>query len=97
MRTKLTADQVQQKLAATAGWTLENGEITRTFQLPSFPAAIVFVGAVAQLAEAADHHPDILIKWRTVKLALSTHDVGGITDTDFALAAQIDALPQRKS
>ena len=95
MGSKLSDTQVHEKLALLIGWTLENGEITRTFQLPSFPAAIMFVGAVGQLAEAADHHPDIVIKWRNVKLSLVTHDADGLTDSDFDIAAQINALPQK--
>ena len=95
MASPLSDAQIQQKLATLTGWTLANGRITRRFHLPSFPAAIVFVGAVAQLAEAADHHPDIVIRWRDVELSLTTHDSGGVTDKDFALASQINALPQK--
>ena len=58
----------------------------------AFPAALDFVVAVGNLAEEADHHPDIDIRWRTVRLALVTHDAGGITELDFALARAIDAL-----
>lgn len=91
--TRLSDTRVQERLAATAGWTLnEAGEITRTFELAGFPQALLFVNAVGWLAEAADHHPDIVICYRRVTLTLSTHDAGGLTDKDFDLAAQINAL-----
>jgi len=60
--------------------------------LPSFPAALMFVSAVGQLAERADHHPDILITYRKVTLTLSTHSAAGLTEKDFGLAAQINAI-----
>jgi 4a-hydroxytetrahydrobiopterin dehydratase len=95
-RTRLSDADVQIRLASLPGWTLENGEITRTVELPGFPAALLFVNAVGHLAEAADHHPDILIKWNKVKLSLVTHDADGLTEMDFALAAQVNALPMPK-
>jgi 4a-hydroxytetrahydrobiopterin dehydratase len=73
-------------------WDLVDGRIVRTVELSTFPEAIDFVVAVGALAEAADHHPDIDIRWRTVTLALVTHDAGGLTELDFALARSIDAL-----
>lgn len=92
MATKLSESEVQNKLKNLPGWTLENGEITRSFKLGSFPAALVFVSAVGHLAESANHHPDILIKYKNVKLSLVTHDAGGLTDKDFALATRINDL-----
>ena len=84
--------------AALAGpeapaWELADGTLTKTVRCPSFPAAIDFVVAVGRLAEAADHHPDIDIRWRTVTLVLVTHDAGGLTELDLGLARAIDALP----
>ena len=74
-------------------WSEVDGKLTRTFELPSFPEAIAFVGKVADIAEAQNHHPDIDIRWRTVTLAVNTHDQGGaITDKDHQLAAAVDAL-----
>jgi len=93
MAQKLSDSEIKNQLAALSGWTLENGEITRTFELASFPAALLFASAVGLFAEAAEHHPDMLIKYRKVKLSLVTHDAGGLTDKDFALARQINALP----
>ncbi|MCW2671930.1 MAG: pterin-4-alpha-carbinolamine dehydratase [Frankiales bacterium] len=77
----------------TAGWEEYDGKLTRSFELESFPAAVAFVGRVADVAEAQDHHPDIDIRWRTVRLAVNTHDQGGaITDKDHTLAEAINAL-----
>ena len=74
-------------------WEVRDGKLTRSFELASFPEAIAFVGKVAELAEEQDHHPDIDIRWRTVTLAVNTHDQGGaITDKDHRLAAAVDAL-----
>jgi 4a-hydroxytetrahydrobiopterin dehydratase len=83
--------------AALAGpdapaWDLVDGQLVKVVECPTFPAALDFVMAVGALAEAADHHPDIDIRWRTVRLMLVTHDAGGITELDFALARAIDAL-----
>ena len=74
-------------------WEVKDGKLTRSFELPSFPEAIAFVTRVADIAEAQNHHPDIDIRWRTVTLAVNTHDQGGaITDKDHRLAEAVDAL-----
>ena len=74
-------------------WQEHDGKLTRTFELATFPDAVEFVRKVADIAEAQNHHPDIDIRWRTVTLAVNTHDQGGaITDKDHALAAAVDAL-----
>ena len=88
----LTQNEIEQTLANLPGWALAGSEITRTFTLPSFPAALAFVSAVGHLAERADHHPDILIRYRQVTLTLSTHSAGGLTEKDFGLAAEINAI-----
>lgn len=91
----LSQAEIQQRLERLQGWTLnEAGEITKTFTLSGFPQALMFVTAVGVLAEAAQHHPDILIRWNRVTLSLTTHDAGGLTEKDFALAQQIDQLPR---
>jgi 4a-hydroxytetrahydrobiopterin dehydratase len=89
---KLDSDQIDQALLQTPGWRRSGDEITRTFGLPSFPAALLFAGAVGHLAERAEHHPDMLIQYRNVTLTLSTHSAGGLTDKDFALAAAVNAI-----
>ena len=74
-------------------WVEKDGKLTKSFELASFPDAIAFVGKVADIAERQDHHPDIDIRWRTVTLAVNTHDQGGaITDKDHRLAEAVDAL-----
>jgi 4a-hydroxytetrahydrobiopterin dehydratase len=87
----LPEDSVDQRLEALDGWSREDDTIVKTYELPSFPDAISFVTRIADLAERADHHPDLDIRYRKVRVALSTHDQGGITDKDFALAAEIEA------
>jgi 4a-hydroxytetrahydrobiopterin dehydratase len=88
----LTDDQITAELNESPGWSLENGEITRTLERKDFKDAMLLVGAVAFLAEAANHHPDIDIRWNKVTLTLATHSAGGLTAADFALARQISAL-----
>jgi len=73
-------------------WDLEGETISRTFEFDSFIDAIGFVDKVAIAAEVADHHPDIDVRWRKVKLALSTHEADGLTSRDIDLAAKADAL-----
>lgn len=88
----LSDEEVTTALADLPGWERAGDEITKTYELPSFPAAIAFVTRVGFLAEKADHHPDLDIRWRKVKVALSSHDAGGITAKDFALAGEIEAV-----
>jgi 4a-hydroxytetrahydrobiopterin dehydratase len=74
-------------------WRREGDEIVRDLKLPDFAAAMAFVNRVAEAAEAANHHPDILVHgWNGVRLSLTNHAQGGLTDADFALAAEIDGL-----
>jgi 4a-hydroxytetrahydrobiopterin dehydratase len=87
---KLTTEAVQVALKKLPGWNRKDEEIYKQYTWPSFPDAIKFVNQVADLAEQADHHPDILINYRRVTLTLSTHSEGGITQKDFDLAAHID-------
>ena len=87
---KLPDDRIAQRLAALSGWAREGDEIVKTYELPTFPDAIAFVTRIADQAEAADHHPDLDIRYRKVRVALSTHDAGGLTDKDFDLAAEIE-------
>lgn len=92
MTTLLTQTEIDQEVASLEGWTQAGKEITRTFTLPGFPAALAFASAVGHLAERADHHPDILIQYRKVTLTLSTHSAGGLTEKDFDLATEINAI-----
>ena len=90
--TVLTDEQVADRLAGLAGWTRQGDSIVHVATLADFRAAVLYVGAVAYLAEAANHHPDVTIQWNKVTLTLSTHSAGGLTENDFALAGQISRL-----
>ncbi|HWX45215.1 MAG TPA: 4a-hydroxytetrahydrobiopterin dehydratase [Solirubrobacteraceae bacterium] len=90
--TLLSDEQIEQRLAG-GEWTREGDSIVREWTFADFPAAIAFVNRVAELAEEANHHPDILVHgWNRVRLELSTHSQGGLTEADFALALRIDSL-----
>ena len=88
----LDATQINAALATVPEWKKSGVLIARTFQFKDFPAAVAWVNQVVPLAEAAAHHPDIDIRWNKVKLALTTHDAGGLTDKDFDLARRLDRL-----
>ena len=95
MRPKLTPEAIQTALAVIPHWRLEDGQLTRTITFTAFPQAIDFVTQIAALAEAANHHPDIDIRYNKLHLALVTHDSGGITQNDLDLATSIEtALPK---
>jgi 4a-hydroxytetrahydrobiopterin dehydratase len=89
---QLSETEIQQELATTPGWELAGDAIVRTVKLKDFAEAMEFVNRVAAVAEEANHHPDITIKWNTVTLTQSTHVAGGLTEHDFALARRLNAL-----
>ena len=89
---KLKLTEIKSALTKVPDWKRTGPVIARTFQFKDFPAAIRFVNQVAKLAEQAWHHPDIDIRWNKVTLALTTHDQGGLTGKDFALAKKFDRL-----
>jgi 4a-hydroxytetrahydrobiopterin dehydratase len=89
---KLTRDEIQQRLKGLSGWTLEGDAIRKPYTFAGFPEAIAFVNRLAPEAEAADHHPDILINYKRVTLTYSTHSEGGLTIKDFEGAATADRL-----
>jgi 4a-hydroxytetrahydrobiopterin dehydratase len=90
----LTAAEIEERLAGAGEWRRgEGSSIARELAFADFAAAIAFVNRVAEVAEAANHHPDILLhSWNKVRLTLSTHSEGGLTDADFQLAGRIDRL-----
>ncbi len=88
----LRPEAVQVLLEEVSGWRLSDNSIERTLTFEGFPAAIEFVVRLARDAEEMNHHPDIDIRWNKVKLVLSTHSAGGLTDLDFLLARKIDKL-----
>ena len=83
---------IQRALGTLPGWSRRGDVLTKTYTLPSFPAAITLVQRVADAAERADHHPDIDIRYTKVTFALSTHSAGGITQKDIDLAGEIEQL-----
>jgi 4a-hydroxytetrahydrobiopterin dehydratase len=91
--TLFTEDEITSGLSRIPGWERSGDAITRTVLLGDFRDAMLYVGAVAHLAQAANHHPDITISWNKVTLTLSTHSAGGLTAADFAQAERINALP----
>jgi 4a-hydroxytetrahydrobiopterin dehydratase len=92
----LTRARARDLGARLDGWKVGAKELTLELSMKDFPSAIAFVHDVAQLAESEDHHPDLhLTRYRDLKIVLSTHDAGGLTERDFALAAKIDALPRK--
>jgi 4a-hydroxytetrahydrobiopterin dehydratase len=88
----LTDEEIAAQLAAVPAWERQGDSIVTTVTRTDFRDALLYLGAVAYLAEAAGHHPDVAISWNKVTLTLSTHSEGGLTGADFALAGQISRL-----
>jgi 4a-hydroxytetrahydrobiopterin dehydratase len=88
----LDSQQIEAQLGRLPDWTLNGVTLHRTFGFENFIEAMGFVNRVAELAESHQHHPDIMIRYGKVTLTLSTHDAGGITDKDFALARATDEI-----
>jgi 4a-hydroxytetrahydrobiopterin dehydratase len=94
--THLTDTEIELRLARLPGWEIHAGLLTKTYLVRSFAHGVLFIGAIGQFAEAANHHPDVnLHDYNRVTVSLVTHSEGGLTDKDFALAAQIDSLPHK--
>lgn len=92
-RTPLSEEEVTNFLASHPHWSMESGALVRTYEAPQFLRGIEFVEKVARVAEAADHHPDIDIRWRKVTLRFITHDAGNkVTAHDTQLAAECDLI-----
>ncbi|MCZ4499765.1 MAG: pterin-4-alpha-carbinolamine dehydratase [Marmoricola sp.] len=88
----LDEEALSHELAAVPAWERDGNSIVRVVEAASFPAGIDLVVAVGRIAEEADHHPDVDIRWRTLTFRLSTHSEGGLTAKDIALARAIDGL-----
>ena len=86
----LTATEVATHLTDLPGWAVTDGMLTRKYDTNGWPFTMLVVGAIAFLAESADHHPDLIVTWPSVTVKLSTHDAGGLTHRDFDLARKID-------
>ena len=91
-RKLLSEADIAARLAGVPKWTRLGNTIARSWEFEDFAEALAFINKVGALAEAMNHHPDIVNSWNTVTLTLSTHDRGGLTELDFELAKKIDAL-----
>lgn len=90
---KLSDEEITEKLAELDGWTREGEAIVKSYDRGDFTGSVKFVDSIVEPAEGMNHHPDLSISWNEVKVAISTHSLGGLTANDFALARAIDALP----
>ncbi len=88
----MSDDEIETRLADLPRWSREGDALVCVAAFPSFAAAIGFIAAAGAVAERADHHPDLDLRWRTVTVRLSTHDAGGITALDTEMAEQTNAL-----
>ena len=92
----LPRDEIDSRLNNLPGWAIKDGLLTKTYGVRSFAHGLVFMGAIGQFAEAANHHPDLTLHgYKNVTVSLSTHSAGGITEKDFDLAAEIERLPHK--
>jgi 4a-hydroxytetrahydrobiopterin dehydratase len=89
---KLTEPDIVSRMSTAKDWERLGDMLVRSWQFPTTRRALEFVGRVVELADRLDHHPDIILSYRTVRLELSTHADGGLTEDDFALAAEVVAL-----
>lgn len=89
-----TSDELHAGLAALPGWEPHEGVLRREFHFPDYRATIAFVNAVAALAEAQDHHPDLLVGYDRCEVRWSSHNVGGISQNDFVCAKMVEQLPR---
>ena len=89
----LTPEQIEQRRATELpAWSYRDGHLERTYRTGRWPTTLLLAGAIAFLAEAAFHHPDLLLQYDRLTVRLQTHDAGGITEKDFALARAIESL-----
>lgn len=93
-RRLLTPEEIAARLPEVPDWRVEDGQLVCERAFPGYRDGLAFAVAVAELAEERNHHPDILLAWRKVRLSLCTHSAGGLTELDFALAAAVSRLPR---
>ncbi len=91
-RRKLTHEEITEHLAEIVGWNFEDEKLRKRFEFKDFAESLAFVNRVGEIAEAADHHPDITFGWGYAEIETTTHDRGGVTDHDIELAKKIIAL-----
>jgi 4a-hydroxytetrahydrobiopterin dehydratase len=88
----LTQQEINTRITKLPEWTIDSGELARTFTFKDFLSSVDFVNQIAKEAESMGHHPDIDIRYNHVRIALTTHDAGGLTEKDFQLAKEIEKL-----
>ncbi len=91
-RHKLTPEEIEESLTGLRDWTVANEKLARKFTFANFAESLAFVNRIGAIAEALDHHPDILFGWGYAEIFITTHDAGGITERDFALARKINEI-----
>jgi 4a-hydroxytetrahydrobiopterin dehydratase len=90
---KLSESEILERLPRAKNWDRHGDMLVRTWQFPSFRRALEFINLVAVILEKADHYPDLTLNYRTVRIEMSTHDVGGLTEHDFAVIGEINDIP----
>jgi 4a-hydroxytetrahydrobiopterin dehydratase len=90
---KLSEAEITAKLPTAKGWDRHGDMLVRTWQFPSFRRALEFVQHVGTIIDKTEHYPDLIVSYRSVRVEISTHDVGGLTDRDFELAAALNEVP----
>ena len=93
-RKKLGAEEIRTALEGLSDWKVENDNLKKRFTFANFAASLTFVNRAGEIAERRDHHPDILFGWGYAEFSITTHDAGGLTAFDFALAKEIDGLSE---
>jgi 4a-hydroxytetrahydrobiopterin dehydratase len=91
-RRKLSAEEIEANLSDLKDWTVANEKLSKKFEFKNFAESLAFVNQVGEIAERRDHHPDILFGWGYAEFFITTHDAGGITESDFALARKINEI-----
>lgn len=94
-RKKLSAEEIEKALEDLSGWRAENDNLKKRFSFENFAESLAFVNKAGEIAERRDHHPDIYFGWGYAEFQITTHDAGGITAFDFALAKEIDGITEK--
>ncbi len=95
--TRLSESQIRERLKSLDGWNYARNFLTKSFKFKTFMAGIRFVNDIAAIAERIEHHPDIHVRWTTIKLSVQSHDEGGITSRDFKLVTEIEKFLHQKT